>query len=199
MGNDFPQKNTETTNTIFLMGKDFDRWNKRKKRIDSTTNSPHCHEREVWWCTIGVNVGSEQHSQTGDFSRPVIVLRQFTEDMFWGIPLTTKLVNRPFRVRFILKGTENDALILQMRAFDRKRLVRQIGVVPHDVFAKLITAVTGAVTKTDPARAGSSGAEANVYIQGYTGTPEKSSTVTGDAKSKEKASGGDGTPLRSSS
>ena len=144
------------------MEKDFDRWNGKKKVLDLKINGAHCHKREIWWCSIGVNVGSEQHSQTGDFGRPVVVVRQFTKDIFLGVPLTTKIMNLPFRVRFTLGEVENDALILQMRVYDRKRLVRQIGIMPSDSFARLIAAIIDAIKTTDPARAGSSGAEANV-------------------------------------
>lgn len=49
-----------------------------------------------------------------------------------------------------------------MKKSDRKRLVRYIGTVPQDIFAKLTMAIIDAVKTTDPARAGSSGAEANV-------------------------------------
>ena len=72
------------------MQKDFDKWNGKKKQLDANTdNLTDFHEREIWWCSIGVNVGFEQHSQTSDFSRPVVIVKKFTRDMFLGIPLTT--------------------------------------------------------------------------------------------------------------
>lgn len=119
------------------MDKNFDGWNERKKSIDKSDSLADFHEREIWWCSIGVNVGSEQHSQTNNFSRPVLVVRKFTRDVFWGIPLTTKTKVIDFRVRFNLGGVENDLLILQMRVYDRKRLIRKIGVIPKNDFAKL--------------------------------------------------------------
>ena len=160
--------------------KDFDRWNTEKKRLDVGEGGAHCHEREIWWCSIGVNVGSEQHSQTDDFSRPVVVVWRFTEDIFWGIPLTTKIKEQiPFRFRLMVGDITNDALVLQMRAYDRKRLVRQIGVVSQNVFAMLTAAISDAVKTTDPAFAESSGAEANVYEEGYTSPSEKSTDSKG--------------------
>lgn len=119
------------------MDKNFDGWNERKKSIDRSESLADFHEREIWWCSIGVNVGSEQHSQTSDFSRPILVVRKFTRDVFWGIPLTTKTKAIDFRVRFNLGGVENDLLILQMRVYDRKRLIRKIGVIPKNDFSKL--------------------------------------------------------------
>ena len=118
------------------MDKNFDGWNERKihRQIQLITDF---HEREIWWCSIGINVGSEQHSQTNDFSRPILVVKKFTRDVFWGIPLTTKTKDLDFRARFNLGGVENDLLILQMRVYDRKRLIRKIGTIPKNDFTKL--------------------------------------------------------------
>jgi mRNA interferase MazF len=82
------------------MEKEFDRWNLRKQEIDATSKEIRFHEREIWWCSIGVNIGSEQHSQTGDFSRPVIIFKKWTPQIFWGIPLTTKIKKIKFRFNF---------------------------------------------------------------------------------------------------
>ena len=51
--------------------------------------------------------------------------------------LTTKTKDLDFRARFNLGGVENDLLILQMRVYDRKRLIRKIGTMPKDDFTKL--------------------------------------------------------------
>lgn len=117
--------------------KNFDGWNNIKKKLDASERPVEFHEREIRWCSIGVNIGSEQHSQTDDFSRPVLVVRKFTRDMFWGIPLTTRVKPLRFRKRLILNSIENDLLILQMRAYDRKRLVRKIIVVPKREFKEI--------------------------------------------------------------
>lgn len=145
------------------MQKDFDGWNKEKKLLDSSAGNTDCHEREIWWCSIGVNIGSEQLSQTDNFSRPVVVVRRFTREIFWGIPLTTKVKEHlPFRIKFMMGDYANDALLLQMRAYDRRRLVRKIGVVPEEIFETIVAAIVDALKTTNPARAGFSEAEANV-------------------------------------
>jgi mRNA interferase MazF len=123
------------------MEKDFNRWNLQKQALDVSEKFIGFHEREIWWCSIGVNVGSEQYSQTGDFSRPVLIVRKFTANMFWGIPLTTKINDKKFRFRYMLEEIESDALLLQMRAYDRKRLVRKIGTMTTQDFERLKIAV----------------------------------------------------------
>jgi len=175
------KKSENPVSSISEHTKDFDRWNGKKKMLDTGITNADCHEREIWWCSIGVNVGSEQLSQTEDFSRPVVVVRRFTRDIFWGVPLTTKIKEHiPFRVKFMIGEQANDALLLQMRAYDRRRLVRKIGVVSEEKFATLTKAIVEAVKTTDPACAGSSEAEANVYKKGYTSQSEKSMNIKWD-------------------
>jgi len=120
------------------MLKDFDRWNASKKKIDREERPVDFHEREIWWCSVGVNVGSEQHSQSVDFSRPIVIVKRFTARIFWGVPLTTKIRTGEYRIRFGLNGIDNDMLVWHMRSFDRKRLVNKIGVLPRSEFQKLI-------------------------------------------------------------
>lgn len=127
----------KNNNRKFENIKNFDEWNNVKKKIDGSKRSAEFHEREIWWCSIGINIGSEQYSQTENFSRPVLVIRKFTRDIFWGVPLTTKIKQVPFRKVFVLNRIRNDLLILQMRAYDRKRLIRKIAVVPKQEFAKI--------------------------------------------------------------
>ena len=42
------------------MKKDFDDWNKNKKVINDDNENKLYHTRELWWCSLGLNVGSEQ-------------------------------------------------------------------------------------------------------------------------------------------
>jgi mRNA interferase MazF len=119
------------------MDESFDRWNTKKKNLNAVGKVIRFHEREIWWCTIGINIGHEQLSSNEDFSRPVLVLKKFTGDIFWGIPLTTKIKQLPFRIPLALNKTNNDLLVLQMRAYDQKRLVRKINTISETDFKKI--------------------------------------------------------------
>src|SRR3989344_2862616 len=130
--------------------KDFDRWNPKKKGIDPADRLVDFHEREIWWCSIGVNIGSEQHSQTEDFSRPVIVVKKFTRSVFWGIPPTTRLKSVNFRFRVKINNVENDALILQMRVYDGRRLVRKINMMRKKNFNAFMNFIKNLMKKTTP-------------------------------------------------
>ena len=67
------------------MEKDFDRWNINKKRLHSQNVLHFYHEREIWWCSLGVNIGFEQDGTGKNFDRPVIVVRGFNKKyIFWS-------------------------------------------------------------------------------------------------------------------
>src|SRR3989344_1655211 len=78
------------------MKKDFKKWHNKKALINERENRPGFHEREIWWCAIGVNVGFEQDGGGEDFLRPVIVFRKFNNEILWGIPLTQTRKNNVF-------------------------------------------------------------------------------------------------------
>ncbi|OGG54596.1 hypothetical protein A3C20_01930 [Candidatus Kaiserbacteria bacterium RIFCSPHIGHO2_02_FULL_55_25] len=78
---------------VGIMNKDFDTWNERKKAIHASAQPRDLfffHEREVWWCTLGVNVGVETDGKHASFERPALVVKKFNADMFWGLPLTSR-------------------------------------------------------------------------------------------------------------
>jgi len=64
--------------------KNFDTWNNHKKLINKQRAAPFYKEREVWWCALGVNVGFEQDGTGKNFDRPVLVLKGFNRETFFG-------------------------------------------------------------------------------------------------------------------
>ena len=72
------------------MEKDFDRWNGMKKALNGGEGTALFHEREVWWCALGANIGFEQDGGKGDFERPVVILKKFNLDACLIVPLTAR-------------------------------------------------------------------------------------------------------------
>src|SRR3989344_8604208 len=102
--------------------KDFDGWNEKKKKIHHEGVSPFFHEREVWWCSLGVNVGFEQDGAGAEYRRPILILKGLSRETCLAIPLTTS--THPHRLRpsvGLVEGQEARALLYQMRVIDTKR------------------------------------------------------------------------------
>ena len=69
---------------------DFDAWNEEKKAIHIAARLPPFREREVWWCAIGVNVGSEVYGKGRQRTRPVIVMRRLNREAAIVVPVTSQ-------------------------------------------------------------------------------------------------------------
>ncbi|MFM9847375.1 MAG: type II toxin-antitoxin system PemK/MazF family toxin [Hyphomicrobiaceae bacterium] len=120
------------------MAKDFDRWNDEKKVLSAVAERPFYHAREIWWCAVGVNVGNEIDGTGVHHDRPVLVLRPFNAETFFGVALIGHA--RSGRYYFSL-GTIGDrqgvANLSQARLFDTKRLIRKIGTIEEEIFVEL--------------------------------------------------------------
>lgn len=117
------------------MQKDFDRWNENKKRIHAETSGKLYHKREVWWCSLGLNVGFEQDGVGPQGQRPVLILKGFSKDVCLIIPLTTSLKQNPYHVALgDVGGKEAFAIISQIRLVDTRRLINKIGYIGKDAF-----------------------------------------------------------------
>jgi len=120
------------------MQKDFDGWNEQKKKTHDRTDAPFCHKRELWWCALGVNVGSEQDGAGDEHRRPVLILKSLSRLTFFAIPLTTATKAHPLRPAIgLVEGKEARALLSQMRVIDTKRLVWKIGYLDKEVFTRI--------------------------------------------------------------
>jgi mRNA-degrading endonuclease toxin of MazEF toxin-antitoxin module len=120
------------------MQKDFDGWNSEKQQVHARENVPFYHEREIWWCALGTNVGSEQDGAGAEYRRPILVLKGLSSTTLLAIPLTTSARNHPLRLALgLVDGKEAHALLSQMRVIDTKRLIRKIGYVNTELFARI--------------------------------------------------------------
>ncbi len=122
------------------MQKDFDKWNEIKKKIDNSDDVPDNFpkEGEVWISNIGINVGFEQNGIGNNFSRPVLIVKKFNNQMFWVVPLSTK--QKAFDFYFNYTDPNNQkvsAILAQMKLVSVKRLERDIYILPNELFKEI--------------------------------------------------------------
>lgn len=122
----------------FSMEKDFDKWNIVKKQIHarSDTDVLYFRERDVWWASIGVNVGYEQDGKGGRGQRPVLILRKFNQHVMLVIPLSTRHKGgNKYYIPFVSPdGTPRSAIISQIRLMDIRRLTERMFMLSEDQF-----------------------------------------------------------------
>jgi mRNA interferase MazF len=108
---------------------DFDSWNELKKNINISEDKPtkFPKEGEVWMSSLGRNIGFEQNGGGDNFSRPVLIIKKFNNNMFWCVPLSTKQKNLDFYFNYLDLNNKKVSIILaQMRLTSVKRLRRKL-------------------------------------------------------------------------
>ena len=124
------------------MQKDFDGWNEQKKRINDRLQAPEYNERQIRWCSLGTNVGSEQDGVGKSRSRPVLILKGLSRKLCLVIPLTASLSDNPYHLPIgFVDGKLAAAIISQLRLIDSRRLDVLIGVLGKERFEEIRKAV----------------------------------------------------------
>lgn len=124
------------------MKKDFKKWHWIKSALDFQAKRPYFYEREIWWCSMGLNVGFEQDGKGSDFSRPILIVKKFNHEVFIGLPLTTKPKVGKYYIDLNLNDLINRKVILsQVRLFDAKRLQEKLSTIDRSQFLKIKKAV----------------------------------------------------------
>jgi mRNA interferase MazF len=106
---------------------DFTDWLKTKFTLDAQERVHQIKQGEVYWCALGVNVGDEEHGKGERYRRPVLVLKKFNNNIFIGVPMSTRHKINPYYLKVLLKDVEQSVMISQLRVMDTKRLDSKIG------------------------------------------------------------------------
>jgi mRNA interferase MazF len=119
------------------MQKAFDRWNEKKKQTH--LEQPRLYTvREIWWCRLGCNIGTEQDGKGEWFVRPCVILRAFGPDACLVVPLTASTRDHHLRVPIgSVDGREARANLSQIRVVDTRRLEAKIGFLDKPIFSHL--------------------------------------------------------------
>ena len=114
--------------------KDFDEWIEQKEYLHILNRIREAHEREVWWCAVGENVGVEINGKSKAFSRPVLVFKELSKYGFLGIPLTSRFHNGSWYAEFEFKSKRQYAALAQVRVLSTLRLYERIGMLSNSDF-----------------------------------------------------------------
>ncbi len=116
----------------------FNNWNELKKKIDQKNNRAYAHPREVWWCSLGNNIGSEVNGKNYKFERPVLVLKVYSSDSILVLPITSKIKNDTFHKKIIIKNNKEVYIKLtQIRVISTKRLSRKVDKINIENFLEI--------------------------------------------------------------
>jgi mRNA interferase MazF len=108
--------------------KNFDGWNEKKKYFENNINNYlFIHEREIWWGSVGINMGDEEDGKNEEFERPVLILKKFNNKVAWILPMSTKPGHKNYYIKALYQGEISYVILSQLRLISVKRLRRFVG------------------------------------------------------------------------
>jgi len=117
----------------------YDEWHNVKKKIsESKHKPPHYKESDIWWVSVGYNIGNEVYGKGKNFVRPVLVIKKFNRDFFLGIPLSTKIKDNLYYIPITVKERTVSVLMSQIRAFSSKRISNKLAELDEKNYKKVL-------------------------------------------------------------
>ena len=116
--------------------KDFNAWNVQKQRIEKGSGGPHyVLEKEVWWCSLGINIGAEIDGKHDMYERPVLILKHINKHTILIAPCTSKDPRYKYSIKIHTPRIDSFLNFAQTRVISKKRLLRRIGILDDKQFA----------------------------------------------------------------
>lgn len=132
------------------MHKDFDNWNTLKKSVNANDRQVFGYPREVWWCSLGINIGAEADGKNENFERPVIIMRVYNKETMLVLPTTGREKKDKFHVPIEVNSINTKTgehykktvyvKLTQARVISNKRLLRKVDVIGEEEFEMIANA-----------------------------------------------------------
>ena len=120
-----------------MIDKRFDEWNELKKKLHSHGKTSIFYEREIWWYAVGENIGTEVNGKGPRFSRPMLIIRKYGKESFFGVPLSTKNHSGLWYSKITVDGKTRCALLSQASSYSVYRLYGKMSKVSRKEFEEI--------------------------------------------------------------
>lgn len=128
--------------------KDFSNWIRLKEKLHGSNHKPpYFKEREIWWCSVGENIGNEINGKDILFNRPVLIVRKLDKYSFLGVPLTSSEKIGSWYVSITHGENKSTAVVSQIRHLDYKRLDKKMATLDEVDFGRVILVLSAFITK----------------------------------------------------
>ena len=108
----------------------FTDWTKLKIRIHTLERISIIFpkKKEIWWASLGQNVGVETNGKNDNYERPVLIVKVFSNKSILILPISSKVKNGKYLIEFKnVEGQNNTINLSQLRTISTNRLLRLIG------------------------------------------------------------------------
>jgi mRNA-degrading endonuclease toxin of MazEF toxin-antitoxin module len=136
--------------------KDFDGWNMVKKNVDRKNigKNFYFYAREIWWGSLGLNIGAESDGKNDLFERPLLILKVFNKEMLWCLPITSTIKDLPFYYKIKFNNESRSVLVTQIKTISSKRLLRKVEKMNDKDFNEIVNRVISFLKSETPTNCG---------------------------------------------
>ena len=118
--------------------KRFFEWIGLKEKLHETAHKPPLvSEGDIWWASVGENVGSEINGKSDLFSRPVVIYKKLSHGFYFVVPTTTQERTGTWFVAFRQQEKKMVACLHQARSIDHRRLSSKLGTIDDEDFERV--------------------------------------------------------------
>ncbi len=115
----------------------FNIWNQQKQKLDANKRRLLFKEGEIWWCSLGINVGEEVFGKGKNFTRPVVILKKLSSNTCVVLPLSTKIHLGEWYYTLEMNNSKRSVLLHQIRSISANRLYARQSGIPEEDFIKI--------------------------------------------------------------
>ena len=113
-------------------------WTKIKVKIHLSERKVYPKVREIWWVSLGQNIGVEINGKNDKFERPAVVIKVFNSFGMLVAPISSADKEFKYFVEFVNnEGEKNFINMSQIRSISSKRFIRKVGELNADDFEKV--------------------------------------------------------------
>lgn len=115
----------------------YNKWNIQKKNLASKEVRFFFKTGEVWWCSLGMNLGSESFGKGECFQRPVLIIKKLSGNTCIGLPLTSQEKIGTWFADINFQEEKSWVMLYQVRMLHTNRFQRRIGTLQQGEFEQV--------------------------------------------------------------
>ncbi|MBU4421686.1 type II toxin-antitoxin system PemK/MazF family toxin [Candidatus Parcubacteria bacterium] len=147
------------------IAKNFIDWTRLKIKIHfKEKRELYFKEREIWWASLGQNIGYERDGKNENFERPVLMIKVFNGEVLWVLPITSKDKTGKFYVRTEYEREKYSIILSQLRLISSQRLLRKLRTIPEGEFRVVKEKIKRFLQKRSPDKVGGLGGRSHLYF-----------------------------------
>ncbi|MFH1253217.1 MAG: type II toxin-antitoxin system PemK/MazF family toxin [Candidatus Uhrbacteria bacterium] len=112
-------------------------WTKLKIKIHFSQRRIFPKEREIWWVSLGQNIGVEINGKNENFERPVLVVKKYSLDSVLVLPISSRSRDNQYCFDFINNNKNGSINFSQVKSISTKRFIRRLDKMDSVVYQKI--------------------------------------------------------------